>query len=65
MPIGDGMRVRAENTATINRVFLITDKERMTLISNLTANGDHTVILKRGNVPFVLGKKPETSESDI
>lgn len=37
----------------------------MALISNLTANGDHTVILKGGNVPFVLGKKPETSESDI
>jgi hypothetical protein len=32
----------------------------MVLISNLTANGDHTVILKGGNVPFVLGKKPES-----
>jgi hypothetical protein len=41
---------------------VITDKERMALISNLTANGDHT---KGGNVPFVLGKKPETSESGI
>lgn len=44
---------------------MITDKEWMALISNLTANGDHTVILKGGNVPFVLGKKPETSESGI
>jgi|ERR1700722_922796 hypothetical protein len=56
---------QAENTATINRAFVITDKERMALVSNLTANGDHTIILKGGNVPFVHGKKPETSESDI
>jgi hypothetical protein len=65
IPIGDGMRVRRKITATVNQAFVIMDKEWMTLISNLTANGDHIVTLKGGNVPFVLGKKPDISESDI